>query len=67
MVWVSGRVATETIEVSDFCSQRMSKTPCGLRLSGKLTIAEKHRTMLFEDEASPLRDFSVKIRTRDMP
>jgi hypothetical protein len=28
----------------------------------KLTIAEKHRTMLFEDETSPLRDFSAKIR-----
>ncbi len=33
-----------------------------IAIEGKLAIAEKHRAMLFEEEASPLRDFAAKIR-----
>ena len=33
-----------------------------IAIERKLAIAEKHRTMLFEEEASPLRDFAAKIR-----
>jgi hypothetical protein len=33
-----------------------------IAIERKLAIAEKHRAMLFEEEASPLRDFSAKIR-----
>ena len=33
-----------------------------IAIERKLAIDAKHRTMLFEEEASPLRDFSAKIR-----
>jgi len=33
-----------------------------IAIERKLAIDAKHRTMLFEEEASPLRDFAAKIR-----
>jgi hypothetical protein len=33
-----------------------------IAIERKLGLAEKHRTMLFEEEASPLRDFAARTR-----
>ena len=38
------------------------ETSLRIAIERKLSIPEKHRVMLFEDEAAPLRDFAAKIR-----
>jgi len=38
------------------------ETSLRMAIERKLSIQEKHRVMLFEDEAAPLRDFAAKTR-----